>query len=247
MAKTLYLPAENSRVGIILCHAYTGSPLDVKRLAERLHRLGYGVLCPLFAGHGTLDIKDILAVSPEMWWQDVQEAIAFMKQEYEQLMVFGLSMGGIMAMKALTLGDPAIVGGGTMNSPVVHPSPLNITRRFVWYGTFLAKKREALDEFEQERDVIVAQHQAQVRELEAFTAAYLPSLSDVTVQVYVAQSGQDELIVADHVYDFLDLLENCKVDFHWFPENTHVITIDREREAFERSIEEYVQQQVNSE
>lgn len=240
MSETLYLPAD-SQVGIILCHAYTGTPLDVKRLAQRLHRQGYGVFCPVFAGHGTADVKDILAVSPEDWWQNVEEAIAFMKQEYPQLFIFGLSMGGLMAMKALTLGDAAIIGGGTFNSPVVHPSPLSIVNRFVWYGKMLATKRNELAQFEQERDTIVAQHKEQVQALEAFTAAYLPQLPTVTVPVYVAQSAQDELIVADHVYDFLDLLESCKVDFHWFPENTHVITVNRDREEFEQSVEAYIE------
>ena len=75
-----YLEVPGARLGIILCHAYTGSTADVRPQAGLLNRQGYGVLCPLFTGHGTTDIQDILNAGPEIWWQDLQEALAFMKE-----------------------------------------------------------------------------------------------------------------------------------------------------------------------
>ena len=105
-----YVEAPGARLGIILCHAYTGSTADVRPQAGLLNRQGYGVLCPLFTGHGTTDIQDILNAGPEIWWQDLQEALAFMKARYDKVLVFGLSMGGVMAMRALCEADSQLVG-----------------------------------------------------------------------------------------------------------------------------------------
>ena len=110
-----YVEAPGARLGIILCHAYTGSTADVRPQAGLLNRQGYGVLCPLFTGHGTTDIQDILNAGPEIWWQDLQEALAFMKERYEKVLVFGLSMGGVMAMRALCEADGQLLGGGVFN------------------------------------------------------------------------------------------------------------------------------------
>ena len=38
---------------VLLFHAYTGSPNDVRMLARRLERENYTVLAPMFSGHGT--------------------------------------------------------------------------------------------------------------------------------------------------------------------------------------------------
>ena len=241
LAGATYLAGNTERVGIILCHAYTGTPADVNYLAHQLNALGYGVLCPLFDGHGTLDIQDILAAGPERWWYNLEQALDWMEARYPKLMVFGLSMGGVMAMKALCTQRPSLIAGGVFNSPVIRRGELALEERFMWYAEFLCKKRGEAEVFALTQADIRMKHQAQVADILAFTKAYVPQLSDITLPVYVAQSAQDELIDAEAVYDLLDALEQAQVDFHWFPDNTHVITVNKNREAFETSVKRFVE------
>ena len=62
-----YYEGEDKEIGIILFHAYTGSPNDMNLLARELNRNGYGVLCPSFEGHATKDVNDILDADITTW------------------------------------------------------------------------------------------------------------------------------------------------------------------------------------
>ena len=61
--EALWLRKESNTRAVILFHAYTGTPADVRMLAQFLHRHDYAVYVPVFSGHGTPDVEDILASS----------------------------------------------------------------------------------------------------------------------------------------------------------------------------------------
>ena len=95
---------------ILLLHAYTGSYNDVRMLARMLESKGYTVYAPLFTGHGTKNPADILAQHPSTWWEDTTQALTFLRNlGYQQIAVFGLSMGGLYAMAALQ--EENVIGG----------------------------------------------------------------------------------------------------------------------------------------
>ena len=105
--------SKKSHRGILLLHAYSGSANDVRMLARSLEKANYTVYAPILSGHGTLEPLDILAASVEQWRQDVRKSVAYLKAEgVTQLAVFGLSMGGILAMDLLTEADSTIIAGG---------------------------------------------------------------------------------------------------------------------------------------
>lgn len=56
--KTIFLP--HGSKAVLLLHAYSGSPNDVRMLARALEKLDYTVYAPMYAGHGTTDPLDIL-------------------------------------------------------------------------------------------------------------------------------------------------------------------------------------------
>ena len=58
--EALWLRKEGNTRAVILFHAYTGTPADVRMLAQFLHRHDYAVYVPVFSGHGTPDVDDIL-------------------------------------------------------------------------------------------------------------------------------------------------------------------------------------------
>ena len=44
---------EGGPIGVLLVHGFTATPVEVRRLADRLNAQGYTVAGPLMAGHGT--------------------------------------------------------------------------------------------------------------------------------------------------------------------------------------------------
>ena len=49
--EALWLRKESNTRAVILFHAYTGTPADVRMLAQFLHRHDYAVYVPVFSGH----------------------------------------------------------------------------------------------------------------------------------------------------------------------------------------------------
>lgn len=241
--QAVFLPSEEKNIGVILFHAYTGSTRDVNFLAQKLNREGYAVLAPLFSGHDTDDIKNVLNSSPVDWRQEAYTAYQWMeKQQFDHLLVFGLSMGGIMAADLITREDTHISGGGSINSPIITKEKTDISKAFMNLGKKLAKKRKELDEFKAESNSLLDRHWQQMSELEKIKQDIEERLEAVEIPFYIAQSGKDELIDPEDAYLLQNKLTNARIDFHFFPENTHTLPTNRDRKAFEQSIVDFIKQ-----
>lgn len=232
---------QQSKVGIVFFHAYTGSPIDLNLQARILQRQGYDVLSILFEGHKSPDFETLFKVSPDRWWQQAEDAIYWMKRlGYEQLFVFGLSLGGIVAMRAVTDPNLPVDAGGSFNSPIVGPTELDLSKALYPYlkRTMIKHYDEAY--FKANVDKLLELHHMQMQALEEWKQSYIPQLSQSTRPVLVVQSGDDELIPAEEVYDTLKELKKAELTFHWFADNTHVITVDRNRKPFEKALISFI-------
>lgn len=235
--KAIYLPSEGAKVGVLLLHAYTGSAKDMNLLGRRLHKLGYSVLCPNFSGHWSDDIFDILNASAFIWLEEAQASYTWLKKQgFEKVFVFGLSMGGIMATALIANPSNSIDGGGIFNSPVVTVERTDVSKAFMGYAKYLARTTQTMEQYDLDEEKIHKAHWEQMDELEQVKQAVKKKLATIDQPFYIAQSAKDELIDTDDVYELQDELINAKIDFHWFPENTHVITVNRDRVDFENSV-----------
>ncbi|XJS11381.1 alpha/beta hydrolase [Aerococcaceae bacterium WGS1372] len=235
-----YYEGQDKSIGIILFHAYTGSPNDVNLLARKLNRLGYGVLCPVFKGHGTANVNEILDESIETWKKIAVNAVLSMKEEYDDVMIFGLSLGGIFATWLSTQVELNIRAGGVFNSPVYTEDPIDVEVHFIRYVKAIYKRFLSEEAYEEDIDSILSKHHSQMKELEAFKKTFVNDLDQITQPFFIAQSGKEEMIESQDALKLREALVNSKVDFHWFPNNTHVITVNRDREDFEQALIHFI-------
>lgn len=231
----------NPKIGVILFHAYTGSPNDFTFLAKKLQKNHIEVLCPTFQGHATEDIYDILEAHPDDWWIQAQEALDYMlTRNYEQLFVFGLSLGGIYATRLLTENHFDNLSGGVFNSPVYSSKPIEVAYFFDLYAKELYRKQGKQHEYKEEKEKILAKHHEQVSEIYYFATSFQMSLQDIQSRFYIAQSLKDEMIDAEDAYLLKEALVNAQVTLDVFPENTHVITTNRNRADFEKHVLSFI-------
>ncbi|WP_461243001.1 alpha/beta hydrolase [Secundilactobacillus muriivasis] len=229
---------------IVLLHAYASSANDVRMLGRHLQREGYTVLAPMFTGHATGEPKDILTQgSPAAWWQDTQTALQFLRDKgYTQLSIFGLSLGGIFAMRALET-DATLLGGGSFSSPVVMTSDNHLLPEFARLAT-ATYQYGGLDQTQIDKNVAWLNDRVpdQLQQIDAFAGTVADQLSAIQQPVFVAQGGQDELIDAQAVYQLRDRLVNAKtVDFHYYEDAGHVITVNNARHQLEQDLDAYLQ------
>lgn len=237
-----YFTGSDHQVGILLLHAYTGSTRDMNLLGRLLNRQGYSVLIPLFSGHDTQDIRNVLNYSPRIWQQEARSVLEWLLQQgFKQVFVFGLSMGGVLAGDLLSLHRYPLAGGGVFNAPLVTKEPIDISQAFMNLGEKLARIRGEQADYMEEYDHILAGHWQQMAELEQIKQEIQPRLPQVNLPFYIGQSGQDELIDPQDAYLLKAHLSQAEVDFHYFPYNTHSISTNPKRHDFDQSVLAFLQ------
>ena len=83
---------------MLLCHGFTGSPQTLRSWAEYLAGQGLTVSLPRLPGHGTT-WQDMARTGGRDWYTEVDVAFTALASRCEQTFVFGLSMGGCLALR----------------------------------------------------------------------------------------------------------------------------------------------------
>lgn len=115
---------ENSKIGIILVHGFTGSPASMRPWAEFLNSKGFTVRVPLLPGHGT-NVEELNTVKWQEWPAKVIFEIEQASQTCDRIILIGLSMGGGTILNvAASLANEEInhknIAGMILVNPMIH-------------------------------------------------------------------------------------------------------------------------------
>lgn len=105
------------RVGVLLSHGFTGSPASMQAWGEHLAAAGYAVSVPLLPGHGTT-WQDMNTTTWADWSGEIGRAFDALAARVDSVFVFGLSMGGGLALR-LAADHPDRVAGLVLVNPAV--------------------------------------------------------------------------------------------------------------------------------
>ncbi|TRV75908.1 alpha/beta fold hydrolase [Streptomyces sp. 130] len=100
---------EGGAVGVLLCHGFTGSPQSLRPWAEYLADRGLTVSLPLLPGHGTR-WQDMRVTGWQDWYAEVDRELRGLLERCERVFVFGLSMGGALALRLAAKHGDAVSG-----------------------------------------------------------------------------------------------------------------------------------------
>jgi carboxylesterase len=117
---------EGNDVGCLLVHGFTGTPQNVRPLADYLARRGLAVSVPRMPGHGTT-VADLDRTGPEEWLAAAERALAELRERCSTVFVAGISMGGTIALE-LARRHPDLPGVVVMAAPVL---PLEVLESVV--------------------------------------------------------------------------------------------------------------------
>lgn len=228
--------APHGKRAVILFHAYSGSPNDVRMLCRFLEQKEYTVYTPMFTGHGTPNPDDILNEGMHVWQEDVAAAVAYVKnQGYQEIAVLGLSMGGILAMDLLTK-DETLLGGGVFCSPLFQTDnqvPINFEK-------YAAMVMDFADVTDQQKQTILAEVPTKVRQqlagIEAVGQETAANLSAIKKPIFLAQGGKDQMIDPQTVFKTAVGLSHVPYTLQWYPASGHVVTVGPERKKLEQDV-----------
>lgn len=84
------------RIGVLVCHGFTGTPQSMRPLADRFASEGFSVRLPRLPGHGTT-WQEMNKTRWTDWFAEVDAAYAELAAKCDRVFVVGLSMGGTLA------------------------------------------------------------------------------------------------------------------------------------------------------
>lgn len=234
----------HGRYGVVLLHSYTSSSADVRMLARHLERQNYTIYAPVFTGHGGDPLTVLEKGNPEEWWSDTQFAVRRLKDlGMKKIAVFGLSLGGLLATKALE-NDPTLAGGGVFASPVTSWGQSNVPQFFPQLAATYYKK-SGLDE----REIT-----AQLAKIDQLLPKQLTAISQMTKKIdqdleqlhqpfFIGQGGQDEMIDPDSGKELENrlLAQGTPVDYHYYPQAGHVLTVNSAHRQLFADVTDFLQ------
>src|SRR3990172_12692147 len=88
---------EGGPVGVLMIHGYTGSPAEMRLIAEYLNGRGLRISAPLLPVHGTVP-ADLNRVAWTDWTRSAEQALAELSDQCKTVFVVGLSMGALLTL-----------------------------------------------------------------------------------------------------------------------------------------------------
>jgi carboxylesterase len=110
-------PPGEPGIGVVLSHGFTGTPQSMRPWGEHLAAQGFAVRGPRLPGHGT-HWRDMQATRWPDWYGELARAVDELAGRCRSVFVFGLSMGGTLALRLAEEYGDAIAGICLVNPSV---------------------------------------------------------------------------------------------------------------------------------
>ncbi|NBE52245.1 alpha/beta hydrolase [Streptomyces boluensis] len=228
---------EGGEVGVLLCHGFTGSPQSMRPWAEYLAAHGLTVALPLLPGHGTR-WQDLSVTGWQDWYAEVDRELHALRERCSQVFVFGLSMGGALALRLAARHGDAISGlvlvnpGNKVHGLAAHALP--VARHFVPTIPGIASDiaKEGSVEIGYDRVPLHAAHS-----LRKFFRLVDGELPQVTQPLVVLHSPQDHVVPPADSARVLGRVSSTDVTEILLEQSYHVATLDHDADRiFEESL-----------
>ena len=229
--------ADGGPVGAVLCHGLTGMPGSLREWGGALADAGLTVRIPRLPGHGTT-WQDLARTGGDDWFAEVDAAFGKLASRCEQVFVFGLSMGGCLALRVAETRGEAVRG-----LVLVNPSLAPDTRLFL-LAPVLKHVLRSLPGIASDISK-PGGHEIGYDRVPVRAAATLPKLWNETVRhlgqvnqpVLVYRSTTDHVVGPPSMRALLAGLPDGQVTVRECADSYHVATLDNDAEAiFEGSL-----------
>ena len=114
-ARPFFRRCRNKKVALLL-HGFTSSPREFHDLADYLAKKNISSYAPLLPGHGTSPER-LSVVKYYQWIEFVEEQIAMLAQDYDEIYIVGNSFGGNLALLCAHT-STKIKGVATLGAPI---------------------------------------------------------------------------------------------------------------------------------
>jgi carboxylesterase len=220
---------------VLLLHGLTGSPFEVRPVAEALQQAGARCLGPVMPGHGG-DPRALDGLGWREWVEGARLAL-FRLEGSERLLVVGCSMGALVAL-VLAHEHPGRVDGLALLAPALELALLPrlagmVARRLRLVGAPLIGKRSSDvrdPEMRRRNPALQAIPPSALGELVRMQAHVENILPGVAVPALVIAGARDHTVTVAGARRIARRIGSAPARLVVLPHSAHLVGIDVERE-----------------
>ena len=224
-AEPFFFPG--NKIGCLLTHGFTGSPKEMRWLGEYLAEQGFTVLGVRLAGHAT-NPEDMIRTRYPDWMHSVEDGYHLLKGHVDQVVLVGLSMGGVLSLLMATKLN--VAGVIAMSAPYKLDDPrIQYAKAASRTVKFIPKGDDEPGSGWFDKDAWRGQVSypenpvRSVAELDALMAEMRAALPTLNVPTLLVHSRNDTYVPQDsmdNIYAALTLTDKEKM---WVTQSGHVI------------------------
>ncbi|WP_290429023.1 carboxylesterase [Ectobacillus sp. JY-23] len=226
---------------VLLLHGFTGHSADVRMLGRFLEKKGYTSHAPIYKGHG-VPPEQLVHTGPEDWWSDVMNAYNHLKGlGYEKIAAVGLSLGGVFSLK-LSYTVP-VVGVVPMCAPMYIKSEETMYEGILAYAReYKRYEGKSPEQIEEEMNAFRQTPMNTLRALQDLIRDVRNNIDMIYSPTFVVQARHDEMINTDSANIIYNGVESHLKKIKWYEDSTHVITLDKEKDALHEDVYNFLEQ-----
>ena len=238
-----------SRTGFLLAHGLGGTPLELRMAAKGIASGGFTVHCCQLAGHCGTE-EELLATTWQQWYASVEAALSKLEAVCDTIIVGGLSIGAILALRLAAL-QPERVHGVACFAPTLWYDGWTIPKhqfllRWLWflpqakryrfperepYGVKDERMRAFVTKSIAGGDTGVAGHPSthalSLYQFWKLADDMKPRLPSIKRPVFIAHPREDDLASLKNAFYLQERLGGL-VEMLVLDDSYHIVTIDRQ-------------------
>jgi carboxylesterase len=240
--KTAFFERRPGSRAALCLHGFTGTPFEVRPIAEGLAAQGFTVAAPVLAGHGAT-VRELEATRFTDWLFSAEQALLALRREVGEVPVAiaGFSLGGLLALR-LAHRHPDWVAALAVLAAPLRLRPLEVAAirawgrlpRFLRSGplSVLPKARGfdlADDEMARRNPSLTGMPLAGVHSLIELSALVRQDLPTIQTPTLVMHGSLDRTVPLEDSLELAGTIGSTALERLWLPRSGHLLAIDVER------------------
>ena len=214
----------------VLClHGLSGTPYEVRPVAERLAERGFRCRGPVMAGHAR-SARELARTSHEAWLDLARSEAEALRRDSDRVFVVGLSMGGLVSLE--------LAAAGLVDGVAVIGTPLRFSAALRWavplakyVYPYMSKKNGSdiqEDEARARHPGLPAIPLASVHQLIRLQRKVERSLPGISVPILAAHGALDRTANPKDAKEILAEVNSLERELHICERSGHVATVDHD-------------------
>lgn len=239
------LGQRDTATAVLCLHGLSGTPYEVRPVAEQLAAMGIRAVGIALPGHNTSP-EDLARTSRSQWVDAAAEAVAELRSAHDRVAIVGVSMGGVVSLE--------IAARAYVDAIVTIGSPLELDAPVRWGVPFLKHLKPMLEK-KGGSDIRSAAARerhpgykvmplAAVHELIRLQREVVPRLGRVEVPILVAHGAHDRTAHPRNAQVIHDGVASEVRELVVYDQSAHVVPVDHDGQALAERAAAFLQAQL---